>query len=217
MLFLNFMFKIIIYIMRFNRIKKSKRSLYYGVFKCNNINKFYFKVKSNKKCFKSSIFNNEINAAKNYDNYLLENNIKKKLNFPKKINTKNNMCIIKKNIKIRILKKNNMIRKRVPEYMKLMSYELQENNCALCKKSLKIDRIVDHIIHRKFGGPDNTINNYQTLCSLCNKWKTYNFDHYLKDYLSKKKNIFINEILDVQKKKYSIFFEQFKFNLNDTN
>ena len=179
----------------------TKGSKYIGVYKCKNTKKFYSKNIKNKKCYKSKLFENELDAAKKYDNFILNNfkdikNIKKKINFP--FNIKKN----KKNNKI--INKNTDKRPKIYEYIKNIIYDKQNDRCSLCIKSLGVGRIIDHIIPRYLGGIDN-INNYQAICGTCNKWKTYSFDHNIKKYIEKHKKINLNDILKFQKKEFNSF------------
>ena len=80
---------------------------------------------------------------------------------------------------------NSVKRPKVHEYIKNIIYDKQDDKCTLCKNKLGVCRIIDHIIPRSIGGFDN-INNYQALCGLCNKWKTYNFDHFIRNYIKNK-------------------------------
>lgn len=176
----------------------TKGSKYIGVYKCNKTNKFYSKNTKNKKCYKSKLFKDELDAANKYDTFILNNfknikNIKKKLNFPNNIKKKPNM-----------VKKNTTKRPKIYEYIKNIIYAKQNDKCSLCKNSLGVGRIIDHIIPRCLGGIDN-INNYQAICGTCNKWKTYSFDHNIKKYIEKYKKINLDDILKFQKKEFNKF------------
>ena len=90
-----------------------------------------------------------------------------------------------------------------------MIYEKQNDKCALCDKSLGIGRIIDHVLMRSLGGCDN-INNYQGLCATCNKWKTFHFDQFVRNYFknNSKTTIDFNQLLNLQKEQYNDFFGQ---------
>ena len=52
----------------------------------------------------------------------------------------------------------------------------------------------------------DNINNYQAICGTCNKWKTYSFDHYLRNYLkNNSQNIILDDILKLQNQEYIKF------------
>lgn len=107
-------------------------------------------------------------------------------------------------------------RPHVKESTKLMIYDMQNDKCALCSESLGIGRIIDHILMRSLGGHDN-INNYQGLCTKCNKWKTFHFDQFVRNYFkqNKKKTISFNKLLDLQKEEYNKFYGPHpKININ---
>ena len=193
--------------------KNTKGSLFWGVYKCNKTNKYYAKNYRNKKCHKSKLYKNEADAAKHYDKFIMkytvstkkinfpqENKInypiKKKINYPKK-NKNNNVILLKKN---KITK-----RPKILEYIKIIIYSRQNDKCTLCTNNLGVGRIIDHIIPRSIGGIDN-INNYQSICGTCNKWKTYSFDHYLRNFIKNNpKNITLNKIINIQKTEYNKF------------
>ena len=82
-------------------------------------------------------------------------------------------------------------------------YSRQNNECNLCKKSLGVDRLCDHILPRFLGGEDN-ISNYQVICTECHNWKSNSFDHFLSKLLKKNK-ISIDNIKKIMSKKYSEF------------
>lgn len=105
------------------------------------------------------------------------------------------------------IKKNIVKRPPVKESTKLMIYEKQNDKCALCNKSLGIGRIIDHVLMRSLGGCDN-INNYQGLCVTCNKWKTFHFDQFVRNYFknNNKTTIDFNELLNLQKEQFNNFF-----------
>lgn len=184
-------------------VKKNKKgSSYLGVYKCKKTNKYFFKNYRKSKCYKSIFFKKELDAAKRYDSFVLKNNPKAtKLNFPKK-------KVIKavKTVKISLIKKKDIPKRpRIFEYVKIIVYSRQDDLCTLCNDHLGVGRIIDHIIPRSMGGLDN-INNYQAICGTCNKWKTYSFDHYLKNYLqNNSKNIILDNILKIQKNEYVKF------------
>jgi hypothetical protein len=169
------------------------------------------------------------------ENFIRRNKAKKIIDKPKKIvkkldktckkikipTKKNNKKITKKKIKTsKTVKKNvkkntkntkntKKISKRPPvkESTKLMIYDMQNDKCALCCESLGIGRVIDHILMRSLGGHDN-INNYQGLCTKCNKWKTFHFDQFVRNYFkqNKKKTISFNKLLDLQKEEYNKFY-----------
>lgn len=208
--------------------KKTKGSKYTGVYKCQNKNLYYAKVYENNHCIKSKFFKNESDAAKYYDNIISKN-------FPNsiKINFKKNINIVKPVIKIKniakpvikrktiksIVKtstkqqrkqtkiiKNDSKRPLIKDFIKVLVYSRQNEKCNLCKKNLGVGRVVDHILPRSLGGLDN-INNYQAICDICNKWKTYSFDHYLREKIKNNNgNINFIVVLKMLKQQYDNFF-----------
>jgi len=187
--------------------KKTKGSMYYGVYKCKKTNKYYLKD------YRNILYKNEIDAAKKYDNIIKKNNIKnKKINFqPKKVARKTMQYKIASKSKsksktIKLVKKNDITKRpRIFEYVKIIVYSRQNDLCTLCNDHLGVGRIIDHIIPRSIGGLDN-INNYQAICGTCNKWKTYSFDHYLRNYLkNNSQNIILDDILKLQNQEYIKF------------
>lgn len=181
--------------------KGSKGSKYIGVYKCSKTKLYYFKNFRNKKLYKSRLFKKEIDAAYKYDSFVLKYKPnKKKLNFPKSNKLNNN----KNNKNLLTNKKNTLKRPKISEFIKIIIYSRQDDKCLLCKKSLGVGRIIDHIIPRFLGGIDN-INNYQAICGTCNKWKTYKFDHYINNYLKINKKISLNKILTIQKNEFNNF------------
>jgi hypothetical protein len=111
---------------------------------------------------------------------------------------------IKKKNKYDLIKKNDTPRKSIPQWIRNSIYSRQNNKCNLCKKSLLVDRLCDHILPRYLGGQDN-ISNYQVLCTECHYWKSYDFDHYLNKLLEKK--LSIDNIKNIMFKKYSELME----------
>lgn len=128
----------------------------------------------------------------------------------KKIVKKSNKKIIKKfssdkNNIVTLKEFNSIKRPKVHEYIKNIVYDRQDDKCSLCKNKLGVCRIIDHIIPRSIGGFDN-IHNYQALCGLCNKWKTYNFDHFIRNYIKNKLYLSIDIIKNIQVEEYTKFF-----------
>jgi 5-methylcytosine-specific restriction endonuclease McrA len=169
-----------------------KGSRFYGVYKCRDTNLYYMKIMKNNKTYKSKLFKKEIDAAIEYDNFIIKNKLNRNLNcdlnfFDKKYdnyfkNPKNPIkktCVLKKRRVFFNLKKNK--RPKIQEWVKNKIYAMQNEKCILCNNNLGEFRVMDHFIPRSLGGLDN-INNYQALCGSCNKWKTYNFDHKIKEY-----------------------------------
>jgi len=191
--------------MKVSTKKSSKGSDYIGVYKCSKTKLYYSKNYRNKRCYKSALFKKEIDAAHKYDAFILKHDpCSKKINFPI-FAPKNKISI--KNLKNRIFllnKKDISKRPRIPEFIKIIVYSRQDDKCSLCKNSLGIGRIIDYIIPRSLGGLDN-INNYQAICGICNKWKTYRFDHVIKNYLKNNKKVNLDTILQLQKTEFTKF------------
>jgi hypothetical protein len=187
--------------MKVSTKKSSKGSNYIGVYKCSKTKLYYSKNYRNKRCYKSSLFKKEVDAARKYDDFILKHDpCAKKINFPIKKITINN----KSKNGFFLNKKNITKRPKIPEFIKIIVYSRQDDKCSLCNNSLGIGRIIDHIIPRSLGGLDN-INNYQAICGCCNKWKTYRFDYFIKNYLKTNKKPNLNKILDIQKIEFDKF------------
>jgi 5-methylcytosine-specific restriction endonuclease McrA len=185
------------------KVTNKKGSKYIGVYKCLKTKKYYFKNYMNKKYHKSKLYHKEIDAAKNYDLFVLKNNSKRKiLNFSCNNKTKKT----KKTKTKSILKKKKDITKRpkIYEYIKIIIYSRQNDKCSICHDNLGIARVVDHIIPRSLGGYDN-IHNYQAICGICNKWKSYKFDYCIKNFIEKNKNLKLQDILKLQKIEFNRF------------
>jgi len=180
----------------------TKGSNYIGVYKCSKTKLFYSKNFRNKRCYKSSLLKKEIDAAHKYDAFILKHDpCSKRINFPILRIQKNK---ISKNRIFLLNKKDISKRPRISEFIKIIVYSRQDDKCSLCKNSLGVGRIIDHIIPRSLGGLDN-INNYQAICGICNKWKTYRFDHFIKNYLKTNKKFNLNNILNIQKEEFNKF------------
>jgi 5-methylcytosine-specific restriction endonuclease McrA len=190
--------------MKFTIKKNRKGSKFIGVYKDKITKMFYFKNTIDKDDYTSPLFKNEIDAAKKYDEYVKKNDVRcKALNFPLKSRVVKIINIPPKRI-YNPISKNSIKRPRILEYVKLIVYSKQKNKCNLCNNNLDTCRIIDHIIPRYLGGYDN-INNYQAICGTCNKWKTYTFDYYIKNYIKNTKKISLESILTIQKKEFDKF------------
>ena len=192
-----------------------KGSKYIGVHRCNKTNNYYFISKCNKIIFKSRNYKDEKKTAKKFNNkinnkksYKSKKIIQKKYNNKKSyksrkiVQKKNNNISNNHNSNNHIvtLKEYNSVKRpKVHEYIKNIVYDKQDDKCYLCKGKLGVCRIIDHIIPRSIGGFDN-INNYQALCGVCNKWKTYNYDHHIRRIIKNKLYISIKTIVDIQLK-----------------
>jgi len=135
---------------------------------------------------------------------VLKKSIKKIIKKSFKLNKKVGYTKLNKNI-VSLTEFNSVKRPKVHEYIKNIIYDKQDDKCTLCKNKLGVCRIIDHIIPRSIGGFDN-INNYQGLCGLCNKWKTYNFDHFIRNYIKNKLYLSIDSIKNIQYEEYKKFF-----------
>jgi 5-methylcytosine-specific restriction endonuclease McrA len=196
--------------MKFTIKKNRKGSKFIGVCKDKIKKKFYFETTINKHKYISPLIDNEIDAAKKYDEYVKINDPTKckALNFPdpKKCKPRNfpEQKKVIKNKAIYSISKNKTKRPNIPNYVKLQIYSKQKNKCNLCNDNLDVCRIVDHIIPRYLGGYDN-INNFQSICGKCNKWKTYNFDYFMKNYMKNNKKISLESILKIQNIEFNKF------------
>lgn len=211
--------------MKFTIKKNRKGSKFIGVCKDKVKGKFYFETTINKNKYISPLIDNEIDAAKKYDEYVKINDPTKckALNFPEPVKCKESNFpepvkykernfpkqkkVIKKTVENKAIysnSKNKTKRPNIPNYVKLQIYSKQKNKCNLCNDNLDVCRIVDHIIPRYLGGYDN-INNFQSICGKCNKWKTYNFDYYMKNYMKNNKKISLESILKIQTVEFDKF------------
>jgi hypothetical protein len=177
-----------------NKVKKSsiKGSKYIGVYFDSDKNKYYFKLSKYRKIYKSKKFDNEIDAAYSYDQYIINNNLKRKLNF-KRTKLNNN-----------VIKHDYTKRTKIPDFTKNRIYSQQGEKCILCKNYLGEFRVMDHVKPLYLNGPDN-ITNYQALCGSCNAWKTYAFDKIIKDHLEKKPDMSLDMIRRLQAERYLKF------------
>ena len=201
-------------------MKHTKRgSKYIGVYKCSKTNQYYVKYTRDRITYKTRFFKKETDAAKQYDEISLKYNPNiKYVNFKNsrknikskivKKKTYNKIVNSRKNIKSKIIKFTPK-RPKLPEHIKVTVYSRQKNNCTLCKKTLDICRVVDHIIPRSLGGKDN-INNYQCICGPCNKWKTFKFDHIFKNFIKKNKRFSLEKIKFFQNKYFKSFHEPYQ-------
>jgi len=176
-----------------NNVKTKKSKYFVNDTNFNNDKKSYkSKKNNNKKSYKSKkIVQKKNNNKKSYKSKKI---VQKKYN-----NISNNNIVTLKEY-------NSVKRPKVHEYIKNIVYDKQDDKCYLCKGKLGVCRIIDHIIPRSIGGFDN-INNYQALCGVCNKWKTYNYDHHIRRIIKNKLYISIKTIVDIQLKEYQKFFE----------
>ena len=182
--------------------------------------KFYDNIIS--KNFPNSIkinFKKKINIVKpvvkikNISKHVVKiKNISKHVVKTKKINVSKSKSIVKTSMKKQLkqrkqtkIVKNDSKRPLIKDFIKVLVYSRQNEKCNLCKKNLGVGRVVDHILPRSLGGLDN-INNYQAICDTCNKWKTYSFDHYLREKINNKGNLNFNVVLKILKQQYYNFF-----------
>ena len=118
----------------------------------------------------------------------------------------------------------NYINKRtqISHFHRNIIYTKQNDMCNICLNKLGVERILDHIQPLFLGGADKEYN-YQAICGSCNKWKTYEFDHFLQKYLKSKKyntnENLTNFILSIQKRKYFDLYQkdQKQYNLITKN
>jgi hypothetical protein len=188
---------------RYNINKYDIETKHIGIYKCSSTKLFYYTYLSDNDKYKSKLYNS-------IDKCLLEynKNLNKKNKRVIKVRKLLNICSnpVKKNFKQKsnsnIFQVNTIKRFKIHDYIKNILYSRQNDLCNLCKNNLGVNRIVDHVVPLFLGGEDN-INNYQALCGHCNKWKTYNFDHYIKKNCQ---GINTTKILEIQFVKYNEFF-----------
>lgn len=177
-----------------SQLKKEslKKSKYIGVYFDYVKNNYYFKLSHCGKIYISKSFFNELAAANAYDEYVINNNLKRKLNF------------IRTKISHNLIKHEYTKRTKIPDFTKNRIYSQQGEKCILCKNYLGEFRVMDHIKPLYLNGPDN-ITNYQALCGTCNAWKTYSFDKVIKEYLDKNPDASIDSIKQLQSEHYLKF------------
>jgi len=206
--------------------KCNKTNNYYFISKCNKIifkSRNYKDEKKTAKKYDNFIlkkipFTKKINFPISEKNTVITKKTKYSINNTKFNNNKksykskkivqkkyNNKNDISNNNIVTLKEYNSVKRPKVHEYIKNIVYDKQDDKCYLCKGKLGVCRIIDHIIPRSIGGFDN-INNYQALCGVCNKWKTYNYDHHIRRIIKNKLYISIKTIVDIQLKEYQKFF-----------
>jgi 5-methylcytosine-specific restriction endonuclease McrA len=177
-----------------NNIVKSKK--YKTLEECSNVyNNILFSkaVLKNKRQSKKNVIYEVVHATRKR----VDKNIRINLHHIHDLNSSRdrfNKCIPQK-----------IHRRKIDDWTRNIIYTRQGNCCNLCKEQLGIDRIVDHIIPLFLNGVDN-IHNYQSLCSICNKWKTFKFDHFLKNYMNTNKNIKLDNIKELLMDKYTKMF-----------
>jgi 5-methylcytosine-specific restriction endonuclease McrA len=102
--------------------------------------------------------------------------------------------------------KNEIIRKKFPEFIIKRLCFLQKWKCILCDNLLDENYEIDHIIPLFLDGPDN-ISNLQALCHKCHHFKSCRVDHILKKISNEGYTITSNMILTIQKKEYERWFD----------
>jgi hypothetical protein len=123
------------------------------------------------------------------------------------------MRILKKTKKHEQKVKHIQKRSIISNFHRNIIYTKQNDLCNICLNKLGVERILDHIQPLFLGGADKEYN-YQAICGSCNKWKTYEFDHFLEKYLKLKnydtdKNL-TNFILSIQKRRYFDLYQKDK-------
>jgi len=160
-------YRILVYKMpKFGNKKGNKGSSYYGVYHNKKDNTWSCKINHSGKTHIFGPFNDELSAAKCYDNEApnLIKNIKK-YNF-KTIN-KPLIKKIKPVIVASRVKRGGIERETI--------FAKYSHKCNICSKSNDITFELDHIIPLEYNGDDD-MNNLQPLCRACHKIKTNRID-----------------------------------------
>ena len=164
---------------------KKQQKITCGVHKCKTTPSWYVKYKLGSKWKRSQFFENKRLAS----------------GFYRRINAKKNKTVKKKQSR----PKNFFVktkRNSIPGWIKDHVAYNQSWKCNICNKLLSPDKITDHIIPLQFNGKDN-MSNYQTICSKCNRFKTYYFDNkIIKPLLLKNKRLTPNYFINIQKKEF---------------
>ena len=181
--------------MKFTKTKKYKDSSYTGVLKTPQGWYASILVKGNK--IKSKIYKTEIGAAQAYDK------LKKKhqpnctsYNFMKSDKKSIKMVLRDKPKKKCKPLKGHCERIKLPQCFRNKICSRQGWRCKLCDKLFQDLYIIDHIRPLSLGGT-NEINNLQSICPSCDKWKTGVFDWHIKS-VSNNRPLTLEEIMDRQ-------------------
>lgn len=158
-----------------------------SIHKCITKRSWYVRYRSGRKTWKRSQYFKYKKDAIEYYRTIVNDVIK-----PKR---KNHKSLFKKTKRSTIL---NWIKDHV-------AYN-QSWKCNICKELLTPSKITDHIIPLQYGGDDN-MSNYQTICTSCNRFKTYYFDNkIIKPLLLKNKRLKPKYFISLQKKEYKKYF-----------